>query len=307
MSRRVAAVLLSLGLLLSAAPAASAGAPPAATSSAAPSGGDHGDCGAKVTDGTPVRRSFTTTHDRGIGLSSLLPRARTERPPLVRRAALPLSPATCTGVRPGAMVTSAVGLCTLNYLFRGADGRSYIGTAGHCALGLTPGEEVWGPGQGPEAFDAVGRRIGEFAYAVLGGVRDFALIRLDPGVTADPQVCHFGGPTGINTDRSNTPTVVQHVGQGMLLGQLTPARTGVALSMADNDQLFFSGVALFGDSGGPVNSIDGRAVGVLVTVGLHLAGVPNAGLVGVTRLAPQLAQAERALGMALQLQTAPRL
>jgi SAM-dependent MidA family methyltransferase len=42
-----------------------------------------------------------------------------------------------------------------------------------------------------------GNRIGEFAYAILQDPKDFALIRLDPGVAANPQMCHFGGPTGV--------------------------------------------------------------------------------------------------------------
>ena len=80
-----------------------------------------------------------------------------------------------------------------------------MGTAGHCILGESPvggdvGEESWAPGTGPVASDADGNRIGEFAYAILQDPKDFAVIRLDAGVEASPQMCHFGGPTGTNTD-----------------------------------------------------------------------------------------------------------
>src|SRR5207302_4169444 len=84
-------------------------------------------------------------------------------------AAAPFGTGTCPGVRPGAIVRSDVGQCTLNFLFLGSDGASYIGTAGHCILGTSPfggdvGEMAWDPGTGPVARDADGNPIGEFAY-----------------------------------------------------------------------------------------------------------------------------------------------
>src|SRR5262245_45885553 len=47
-------------------------------------------------------------------------------------AAAPVGTGTCPGVRPGGIVVSDVGQCTLNFLFQGSDGARYIGTAGHC-------------------------------------------------------------------------------------------------------------------------------------------------------------------------------
>ena len=124
-------------------------------------------------------------------------------------AAAPLGTGECPGVRPGAVVESDNGQCTFNFLFQGSDGARYIGTAGHCILGDDPlggdaGEQSWAAGSGPEARDGAGNRIGEFAYAILQDPKDFALIRLDPGVAANAQMCHFGGPTGVNTDRGAT-------------------------------------------------------------------------------------------------------
>jgi hypothetical protein len=219
-------------------------------------------------------------------------------------------------VRPGAIVNSDVGQCTMNFLFNGADGRRYIGTAGHCILGESPiggdvGEESWAPGTGPEATDSAGNRIGEFAYAVLQDPKDFALIRLDAGVEASSQMCHFGGPTGVNSDLTSSPTVLHHFGNGLAIGSVLPARTHLALSMPDPDHVFANGVAAPGDSGSGVISADGRAVGVLVTVGLHTGalgtGGLDAGLIGITRIAPQEARAEQVLGTGLTLATAPAL
>ena len=228
-------------------------------------------------------------------------------------AAAPVGTGTCPGVRPGAIVNSEAGQCTMNFLFTGSDGSRYIGTAGHCILGDSPiggdvGEESWAAGTGPEATDGDGNRIGEFAYAVLQDPKDFALIRLDSGVEASPQMCHFGGPNGLNSDLTSSPTVLQHFGNGIGIGSVLPARTHVALSMPDPDHVFATGGALPGDSGSGVISSDGRAVGVLVTVGIHTGslgtGGLDAGLVGITRLGPQEARAEQVLGTGLTLQTA---
>jgi hypothetical protein len=229
--------------------------------------------------------------------------------------AAPVGTGSCPGVRPGAIVNSDTGQCTFNFLFLGSDGNRYMGTAGHCILGESPiggdvGEESWAPGTGPEARDADDQRIGEFAYAILQDPKDFALIRLDPGVAASAQMCHFGGPTGTNADLTDDPVVLHHFGNGVAIGSVLPARTHLALSAPDPDHVFANGAALPGDSGSGVISDDGRAVGVLVTVGLHTAtlGIPtDAGTIGITRIAPQEARAEQVLGVNLTLQTAPTL
>ncbi len=230
--------------------------------------------------------------------------------------AAPIGVTACPGVRPGAIVESDVGQCTLNFVYAGGDGATYVGTAGHCILGESPlggdvGESSWDAGTGPEARDAAGARIGEFAYAILVDPKDFAVIRLDPGVAVDPQLCHFGGPTGINNDQTSGAVVLQHYGNGVAIGSVLPARTGVAIGMPDPDHVFAEAVALPGDSGSGVISDDGRAVGVLVTVGVHSGGIGtggvDAGVVGITRLAPQLARAAEVLDVDLTLATAPTL
>ena len=226
-------------------------------------------------------------------------------------AAAPFGTGTCPGVRPGAIVLTDVGQCTLNFLFQGSDGSRYIGTAGHCILGTSPfggdvGEMSWAPGTGPVARDSAGNPIGEFAYAILQDPKDFSLIRLDPLVEASAAMCHFGGPTTVNDDRPDItqPVVLNWFGNGILLGTLLPARSALAAGMPDPDHVFADGAAAPGDSGSGIISSDGRAVGVVVTVGVHLGTSFDSGVIGITRLTPQVERAQQVLGVDLVLQTA---
>jgi hypothetical protein len=231
-------------------------------------------------------------------------------------AATPIGTGECPGVRPGAVVESDNGQCTFNFLFQGSSGARYIGTAGHCILGDDPlggdaGEQAWVAGSGPEARDGAGNRIGEFAYAILQDPKDFALIRLDPGVAASAQMCHFGGPTGVNSDITSAPVTLQHFGQGVGVGTVLPARSALALGMPDPDHVYAAGAVVPGDSGSGIISADGRVVGVIVTTGLHAGSLGTSGIdagsMGVTRLAPQVARAQSRLGVSLDLQEAPTL
>lgn len=222
---------------------------------------------------------------------------------------VPVGTGSCPGVRPGALLETPTGFCTFNFLFNGSDGRRYMGTAGHCILGDGPlaedaGERTWARGTGPVVLDGSGRRVGEFAYAVLQGARDFALVRLDSGVSASPSMCYFGGPTGINTSTTNGPVVLHHFGNGLLIGGALPARTHVTPTLSNADSAFAYGAAMLGDSGAGVISSDGRAVGVLVTIGVHVNGVLNHGVIGITRLKPQLDRAASRLRIGLTLRTA---
>lgn len=212
----------------------------------------------------------------------------------------------CGGIRPGAPVLTPVGQCTLNFLWRGTDGRDYIGTAGHCVLeGTNLTQAVYPLGGGPPARDSSGHPIGEFAYAALDDVGDFALVRLHPGVKASPEICRFGGPTGMAIGVIPPLTPLHHVGRGSLTGSLVPARTQLAVDGDDIRVLTGLGVASAGDSGSPVLALDGQAVGVVVATGPALPLAPTGLLVFSMRIAPEMGRAAEAMGIAFDLVTAP--
>lgn len=223
--------------------------------------------------------------------------------------AAPFGSGTCPGVRPGALVETPSGFCTMNFGFRGRKGARYIGTAGHCILSEdTGGERVWrGKQRGPIAKDSEGNPIGRFAYGVLEleGEKDFALIKLFKNAKLNPSVCHFGGPTTINRSTTSQTTTLNLFGNGLLLGEIVPARTFIANGLPNRDHVSAVGAALPGDSGGPVTDARGAAVGVLVSAGVFLGG-SDSGVIGITRLGPQIDRAREQLRLKrLQLLTAP--
>ncbi|MGH9274763.1 MAG: trypsin-like peptidase domain-containing protein [Acidimicrobiales bacterium] len=219
------------------------------------------------------------------------------------------TPYTCTiPVHPGARIDVAGshggsgGGCTANFVFRGSDGRDYLGTAGHCTLAesnISGDVGEFADANGAVVKDANGRRIGQIAYAIQRDPYDFALIRLDTGIAFDKALPHWGAPTGTNTSTSASPTVLNWVGHGTVIGDVLYARSGLALGTSDPNQIAAVGLIAPGDSGGPVVDSSGRAVGVNVALGVALGTEP--GVQFITRIAPQLARATALTGVTFTL------
>lgn len=230
----------------------------------------------------------------------------------------PVGRSPCPGVRPGAAVTivkrsGQESICTQNFLFASTDDngavRRFVGTAGHCALDGRPGARSFDPGQGPEAHvsaaDFSKQLIGHVVYGIVTEERDFALIEILEHIPADPQVCHWGGPSGISRADSNetaNPVELLHYGQGFLVSQVAPARTSFATDLSDPHVVDMVGVALFGDSGSPVIHHNGEALGVIVSLG---GRATDPGFIRVLRLPLHLDLADAELGTNLKLVTAP--
>ena len=225
--------------------------------------------------------------------------------PAAKVTAEPFGTTGCAGVRPGATLLSGTEKCSFGFVFAGSDRRRYITTAGHCAFSPDPAAaktQVWKAGAGPVVKDAAGKAVGRFVYAVMDGLKDFALIRLDPAVAVSPQMCHFGGPSKLTTEVHNRDVLVHHYGAGTGLDYV-PARTGDAFfGLYREDYVYFYGAASEGDSGSPVIDDDGAAVGMVTDL-----TTPFTGNVGVNRLAGHIAAAGKALKIRLTLATAPTL
>jgi hypothetical protein len=222
-------------------------------------------------------------------------------PPLPRT---PLSSAE--DVQPGAGIYTDRGLCTLNFAFEG----NYVGTAGHCALGV--GERhVWAEGIGPTVSDVSGRRIGRFVYADSIYPKDFALIKVDPGINVWPRIpIPYASVVRVNRDVSAQPALLEFTGMAAALSDAAAVRIATsALGFSDPNVIDAQGVTNVGDSGAPVITTDGSAVGVVVASGVFARppgqASAQAGTMMITRLGPQIDAAEEATGIALDLITSP--
>lgn len=225
----------------------------------------------------------------------------------------------CTFVQPGSVVNFPGFDCTLNYVFRGSNGSLYMGTAGHCTLGSPIGAM---------AVNNDSQPIGHLAFRVfnenpadpnsLAQNEDFALVRLLPTDTVDPQVFDLGGPTALYTGTSAHPVILRWVGQALDLPpvQGTPAPAGVATAVTRANAILFTGPGIFGDSGAPVE-IAGQAACIFTGLASVDASYPpwygsptpghEIGEQWCSRLDVMLRLAERALHLRLTFVTAPAL
>ncbi|MDQ3962456.1 MAG: S1 family peptidase [Actinomycetota bacterium] len=214
-------------------------------------------------------------------------------------------------VRPGAKVLYRDAYCTMNFVFKGSDGNDYVGTAGHCPFqGNKEAVRRWKKGRGLEARDASGIRIGEFAFAarVKDDDIDFALIRLDRGVEANPEMEFFGGPTGLNDDITYGLELINMYGHGLVFGDVKRDRQFLTPNgFDDKESIFATGAASPGDSGAPVTTDEDEALGIFVEGGAALripeSGPPYPGNTIIVRLPHNIALAEDELDLRLRLVT----
>jgi hypothetical protein len=164
-------------------------------------------------------------------------------------------------IRPGVKV----GGCTLAWILHDPiEDVYYASTAGHCL--------------GYNSRPTVARLAGQFGEVVYttgsGGIgRDFALIRIfdDYVQHINPEMCVWGGPTGVHDGSSILGQSVVHVGHGTAVrtNPLVPpyAQTGIGGSTGVN-HFFWVGTALWGDSGSPIRLESGEALGVVTHLGV---------------------------------------
>lgn len=236
----------------------------------------------------------------------------------------PAGYAQCPKIRPGDYLFSKFGdasaSCVIGFLYRDRRGDTYFSTGADCVppYNFNAIVTTWAPGKGPAALDGrSGQRIGEWAFRYDKAGVTMSLVRLDRGVAFDPQVCHYGGPTGLNTDVSTAPEQVVMVGpQGGTtsyeFGPVSTAGSVLRPGFADaglyhRDRVLVTGQMMI-ESGMPVLTTDGRAVGTAEWYGVEERPVTvmQIGLV-VNRPTLPMFMAGKALRTSFTMLTAPLL
>jgi hypothetical protein len=196
--------------------------------------------------------------------------------------ALPASAAPV--IQPGASLEFGDSFCTMNWVYNGADGSTYVGAARHCTTGV--GQEV---DLATRSLGTPVERIGTVAYT--SAALDFLLIRVDAGVlgqVSPAMAGHPAIPTGVSTtSTAAVGDVVQYSGHGVGFDETAPTqqqRVGV-LGFNDGAQHYSYGAVTPGDSGGPIADVtDGnKALGIVDTVGVAVVNnIPQVGEGGVS-------------------------
>jgi hypothetical protein len=206
--------------------------------------------------------------------------------------ASPAASAAGTGaVHPGVMTFTAGAQCTANFIFTDATS-TYIGQAAHCS-GTGASTETDGclaqslPNGTAVEVDGASQP-GTMVYNSWNAMQaagetdpdtcaynDFALIKLAAADAAnvDPNIPHWGGPTGLNTTGVPMGQRVYSYGNSSLrfgISQLSP-KTGVSLGTTGGGwthPLYTVTPGIPGDSGSAFLDASGRALGQLSTISI---------------------------------------
>lgn len=210
---------------------------------------------------------------------------------------LPPIPGACSGIQPGARISTVIGGCSTNFVFTDQNGIYYIGTAGHCG---PTGSRVNIGNHGSS---------GTIIYSTgNGGVgTDFAMIRIDDDKQdlVDPSMCYWGGPTevaGVGGGRA------VHYGYPVIysMSHLTRPRVGEISSSGGTNSFSFMGLVASGDSGSGARHEHGGALGTVTHVNVPLLIFAHSGPYAFgTKVDRGLGLAEAATGLDFEIVTAP--
>lgn len=206
-------------------------------------------------------------------------------------------------IHPGVRTEVADNQCTANFVVTDLERQDvYLGQAAHClsesGLAAVTGCEAESFGIGSRVDIDGASQPGTLVYsswitmqdvnetdADACQFNDFALIEVaEADESRVSPTIPFGGPTGLETEGTEAGEEVFVYGNSRRRGGLVPTKSGVSLGTTGGgwNHVVVTPVTpgLPGDSGSPVVTEDGRAVGVLVTLAL----APRAGTNGVTDL-----------------------
>ena len=197
--------------------------------------------------------------------------------------------ASTASIHPGVMTFTAGAQCTSNFVFYDATD-VYIGQAAHCSGtggsvnqdGCISGSLPIGT---PVEIDGA-TRPGTMVYNSWLAMQranendpdacrynDFALIKLDPADrgSVNPSIPVWGGPTGVGDETAPLETVYSYGNSSLRLGlaALSP-KTGVSLGTIGNGwshPIYTVTPGIPGDSGSAYLDSEGKAIGVLSTLG----------------------------------------
>jgi len=238
------------------------------------------------------------------------------------------APAGTAAIHPGTQMYTDGAQCTGNFVFADGAGNVYVGYAAHCA-GTGEATDTNGcdvdslPLGTPVTFNEGGNLLSEGTQVGAGTLaysswhtmakvgetdantcayNDLALVKVNAAdeSSVNPSIPFWGGPTGIDTDGTAAGDRVYTFGNSSLragITQLSP-HTGISLGDAAADggwshPLYTVTPGVPGDSGSAFVSADGRAVGVLSTLGL--APLPLSNNIG--DLGKELAYAQQHSGI----------
>ncbi|HEU5038802.1 MAG TPA: hypothetical protein VFT70_17480 [Nocardioides sp.] len=213
------------------------------------------------------------------------------------------APADSADIHPGTMMYTEGAQCTANFVYTDGAGTVYVGYAAHCAgtgsstdtdgcqtQSLPLGTKVTFNEGGSLVSEGTQVGFGTLAYSSWDAMRkagetdantcaynDLALVKVDAADVGkvNPTVPFWGGPTGIDTDGTAAGDRVYTYGNSSLRAGLEPLSPHTGISLGDNaadggwsHPLYTVTPGIPGDSGSGFMSADGKAIGVLSTLGL---------------------------------------
>ena len=255
------------------------------------------------------------------------------------QAAPSWAPADSALIHPGTMMYTDGAQCTANFVYTDGAGNVYVGYAAHCAGkgsstdtngcstdSVPLGTKVDFTNDGNLASEGTIVGHGTLVYSSwvtmhsLGttdantcAYNDLALVKVDAADAGkvNPSIPFWGGPTGIDTDGTAAGDRVYTYGNSSLRGGITQLSPHTGISLGDDaadggwsHPLYTVTPGIPGDSGSAFVSADGKAIGVLSTLGL--APLPLSNNIGDLSKELAFAQAHSGIsGLALVPGTEP--
>lgn len=205
-------------------------------------------------------------------------------------------------IQPGVALVTPFTTCTGGFVFTDPAGTFYVATAGHCFGDLVQCESLAGIRVRVDGLGEIGTKV--LCYD-RGVGTDLALVRIDHDKAdrVDPAMMAWGGPTA---PEGPTMGIVRHYGHGLVYGETEETRARTGFGTTRDDHAFrMMGLVVNGDSGSPVRSDDGHAIGILTHANGNLGVVAHSAPYAYGTTVERILDVASARGFDLTLVTAP--